>query len=504
LSRALAAVVLVASLAVAVRYAWFMATTSLWNDEIYSVVLFSGPGPLVAVTDYHVPNNHVLFNLASSLLPGRGSVEPLRARGISFVAFFGTLAVGFLLLRPLAGAWVGAVFVALLALNRELLDVALQARGYGLTLLFSTLAALAVCRRSWALLAVASVLGTYAVPTFALFSASLFLAVLVFECGPSRPDRRRLLFAAIGAALGALLLYLPILRLLLTNAATYGDAWGESYRSWRAVAETFRLYVASPDLFGRPLPAVLAALALVALVFLAVRRGGPALALAVASLGFLTLCLVLRTPQIRTTLFVAPPLLVALLLSLPEPFNRSSVRLAVSALLVFTAVRLLERPRPLPLEDWTSVGRFIEETFPARIPVRAYWPVVCLKSYVSPERRVEMEIDAGAFSRGEAIALRNDPNRGLVFEGGAGSVGVHFPQRRWNEQIVVFHPPVDRHVTFAGGRFVLTPPGRYRSLVVARPARPPIVIPLGDRITTSVPWPGPVEAAGAWAYPSDP
>src|SRR5207344_2719900 len=39
--------------------------TSFWSDEAYSAFYYSGRGPKAIFFDTYVPNNHVLYNLAS-------------------------------------------------------------------------------------------------------------------------------------------------------------------------------------------------------------------------------------------------------------------------------------------------------------------------------------------------------------------------------------------------------------------------------------------------------
>lgn len=58
------------------KYAVAMATTSMWNDELYSIRHFSQQGIFTAWTDYHVPNNHILFNMLASFVPSSLAYAP--------------------------------------------------------------------------------------------------------------------------------------------------------------------------------------------------------------------------------------------------------------------------------------------------------------------------------------------------------------------------------------------------------------------------------------------
>jgi len=130
--NAAALAILLPAILFAGRYGKAMATTSLWTDEFAAMVLYTSRGPIVAATHYEGVGNHILFSVASSVLPGRGSAAPLRARAVSFAAVALLLAGlgAFFLFRR--APVVAAVAVSLFAANQEFLDLALQARGYGL------------------------------------------------------------------------------------------------------------------------------------------------------------------------------------------------------------------------------------------------------------------------------------------------------------------------------------------------------------------------------------
>ena len=65
-----------------------MATTSLWNDELYSIAGYIAKGPLFTMTsESYIPNNHIFFNLLNSVTPGHYRFDPVRAR-FRFLDFF--------------------------------------------------------------------------------------------------------------------------------------------------------------------------------------------------------------------------------------------------------------------------------------------------------------------------------------------------------------------------------------------------------------------------------
>jgi hypothetical protein len=232
-------------------YLLAMAGASLWTDELYGIVHFSARGPWTAWTDYHVPNNHILFSLLNALLPGRGSVDPLRARLFSFLAVPALLAL-VLVFFWRKGRWLAGAFAfQLLAANERVLDQTLQARGYGLQLLLAGGTAVALRaylengrRSALTMLAVLVVLGAFAVPPFLLFGGGIYLLLLVV-----RP-RREVLFSGLLALAGAVAVHLPVLGSFLGQLTTYRTVGSGAleFATPAAVVESLRLYVL-PELF---------------------------------------------------------------------------------------------------------------------------------------------------------------------------------------------------------------------------------------------------------------
>ena len=83
-------------LATALVSAWptwsFKASSSLREDEIMSIVRYSSRGFVPAISTYNLARNHVFYNVVSSLIPGKKSTLPIRARLLSFLAVLGALA----------------------------------------------------------------------------------------------------------------------------------------------------------------------------------------------------------------------------------------------------------------------------------------------------------------------------------------------------------------------------------------------------------------------------
>jgi len=193
-----AAIALLAVVLLVARAAQLLLITSqhsLWGDEIVSVQMFSGKGLAICLSDYSIPNNHVLFNAINSVLPGAGSFEPARARMVSFVAVgFGLLVALYALARR--RSWLVLLAFALAYLGDDrLLGVHLAARGYGMLAFSAVVVCLLVSgyleqenprNPRWMLfaLAVSVVVGALTVPTFLFFGGSVLLALFCLR--PSR------------------------------------------------------------------------------------------------------------------------------------------------------------------------------------------------------------------------------------------------------------------------------------------------------------------------------
>ena len=113
----------------------------LWNDEIYTLKFFTLQPWDVTLWDYHVPNNHVFFNVLNHLVLSVLDVDSLKqlflnpwiTRLVPFISAIGTVWVlyklGELIKDKLLGFLSGMVLLTTLAY----VNFALQVRGYGLS-----------------------------------------------------------------------------------------------------------------------------------------------------------------------------------------------------------------------------------------------------------------------------------------------------------------------------------------------------------------------------------
>ena len=456
------------------KYLVAMATTSLWTDELWSVLHYSGKGPWTVVTEYHAPNNHIFFNLLNALTPGRASVEPLRARIWSFAAVTALLA-GFLayFARRRALMW-GAVPFLLFAAGPEFLDLMLQARGYGLLSLAALVASVLTVGyvrdgmpRTLAFLGLVSVLGAWTVPTFVFFVAPLWAFLLIAV------RRRQVLLAAALTGAGVLLVHLPVASQLLHQVSHFDERWGRQYSSLGAVRETVVLYLLHPVVVGRTLgKSALLALgaSLLLLVGLAWRRNrGEAKGISVvlgSVAAFFAICLVLQTPFIRSTAFIAVPIAFAGTLAASLAVFPGGVRLRrVGALVAasFLLVRGVSAARSFtftPLERWKEMATLLKETFPEGTTFFVPKEPQYLNAYLEEGNRLVARLDRRSIERGAELFLDTpivDPPEGRIDVRTIAPCAVEYrlPQRRVGYEALWFCPPtsslVSRAKSEAGG-----------------------------------------------------
>lgn len=134
------------SLAVAVLIVYAVShlahiNADLWNDEIYTLKNFVFVPISQTVSDYHVPNNHVLFNLINNIyvrLSGIDSLHdlmdnPFVLRTLYLLYAIITAVYLYLIGRKFFSSTTGVLAVILLATNLPWYNFALQIRGYGLS-----------------------------------------------------------------------------------------------------------------------------------------------------------------------------------------------------------------------------------------------------------------------------------------------------------------------------------------------------------------------------------
>ncbi len=441
------------------RYLAAMATTSLWTDELHTIIHYSSRGPIATLTEYDEPNNHIFFNLVNSLTPGRSSVAPLRARIWSFAAFLLTLGMGIGFFARRRSLVFGALLFCLLGVQAELLDLMLQARGYSFLALFSLLAVFltfrlfdGVKRRDLVFLGLVSVAGAWTVPTFALFVAPLWL--LVFAA----LRRRDVFVAGAFTGLAILAVYAPVARQLAYQLQHYDERWGRQYGNIRAVGGTLKTYLLHPSVVGLSfeshgvmLAISLGACAMAFALWRSFREALPVLVTLGAVAAFFSVCLALQTPLIRSTAFIVVPLAFSAMYLLRLLAREASVVRGAGALLLagFLALHAQRSARAfqfLPLEQWQEMGRVLHDTFPEHTKFFVSISADFLAGYLFPGYAAADQVDVPAVARGEELYLDTpvvDPPDGRIDAGKSVKDAVEYriPQRRAGYEALWLCPP---------------------------------------------------------------
>jgi hypothetical protein len=169
-------------LALAARLAFIMQPFK--HDEAYTVTVFANQPLWDALSDYHLPNNHLFHTLLVHLTYSLFGYSQWAVRLPALLAGLLTIPALYLLARTLHGRTVAVIAAASAAAVPVMIDFAAQARGYTLIILFSLLLFILgiyvrrhANRFAWALIVVLVVLGIYTIPIF-YFSYASFLVWL--------------------------------------------------------------------------------------------------------------------------------------------------------------------------------------------------------------------------------------------------------------------------------------------------------------------------------------
>ena len=357
---------------------------SLWHDEAFTALNFIGPGPTVIVSGDYVPNDHIVFNLltwaTTNLLDDHTESSFRLWSTLPALAAIGVL--GWWLWRRLS-PWTATIFVVLALLSPLHLELARQARGYGIA--FLALALLLVSadnagrnggRLAWAAFAGVGVVGSYNLPVFVLAFVGVAVAIVV-----TRPARLRACAITVLAAAGILLaLYAP----LLTDVLGSTDQEFGAPLPWHApltgpiqdlLAPSAELLL---DAASAPTWAELVIAALViagiARLVLTDRARYAALLLVPVLFTYLALTFLRFFVEPRFTSYLLLPMLVLVAAALAAPIETVTRRLELRALAAIAAagiaalgvlgtVRIVadaHESAELPIENFEMVGEIID------------------------------------------------------------------------------------------------------------------------------------------------
>jgi hypothetical protein len=218
----LAIVLVVMVLAVIYRLEYIYS--SLHHDEAYTYVAFAH-SLFAAVTDYHLPNNHIFHSILVHLSTRIFGIQPWAVRLPAFMAGVLLVPAVYWLAKKLYDRWTALGAALLVAWSPILINYSTNARGYTLVAFFTllTLTLGSIVRKqknlfAWMLIILFSALGLYTLPVmlfpFGILFAWLFLENQVEGPGPYRSKLEFLRYwaaAGFGTAILTVLTYTPIL-----------------------------------------------------------------------------------------------------------------------------------------------------------------------------------------------------------------------------------------------------------------------------------------------------
>lgn len=313
-------------------------------DESVTWAYFVGRSWSTVVGSYEFPNNHVFFSLLAKLTSSLAPFQPWALRLPAFVAGVAIVPLTWAVGRRFASPVVGLLGAALTAGSTSLMLYSTNARGYSLVVaLFLTLLLIVdrlrtgARRADFAALAVLGALGIYTIPVMLYPLGVAITWLLLAAARVPRERRRRLvigtLLAGAGAALLALLLYLPIigsagLKALTGNSFVRPTPWGTFVADLpRHAAETLLVWSDPLPWWSAPLLLVLALVG----GWRTERSDRPSLVLATTLWCGLLLAATHRVPFVRVWLFLLPLYLLAVARGLVRVAGRTRAAAATTS-----------------------------------------------------------------------------------------------------------------------------------------------------------------------------
>lgn len=219
-----------------------------WNDEIYTLKHFTFSTFSQTLTDYHVPNNHIFFNLLNNIylkLINIDSLEllmdaPYKLRIIPLIYAALTLLLTYRFGIKFFNRFVGLLTVCILIFTIPYFNYALQIRGYGISTLLLLIIVYSSCsylinpkNKYLAAAFLGSALIIYTIPSniYPLLCLLLFLGIYFIKSSIktfknkdsfdfkiiSKSEHFKIILVIIIGIGISLLMYLPIFRAVFMN-----------------------------------------------------------------------------------------------------------------------------------------------------------------------------------------------------------------------------------------------------------------------------------------------
>ena len=209
-----------------------------WNDEIYTLKKFTFTNLSTTIGDYHVPNNHIFFNLLNNVFLkvfGPGSLfelmdHPFRLRLVNLFYALITLRYVYLLATKFLNRKVALMSMILLMTTIPFFNFAMQIRGYGLSAML-LIVCLYYCfdylknggQQKLIWLGLAGALLIYTIPSnlyFTLTIGMFFTIYSLFDFWKGKLAFSKIVHVLTALAIGhglALILFIPIFQEVFLN-----------------------------------------------------------------------------------------------------------------------------------------------------------------------------------------------------------------------------------------------------------------------------------------------
>jgi hypothetical protein len=401
-------------------YAQSFFDTSLWVDEYYSVKHFTSQGALKAVTDYHVPNNHVFSSFIRAILPFGDSYNPFHARYTSYLSVFATVGIVIYMFKNKSVAIWGVISCLFLfvneELNSEMLYLIFQARGYGLLLCLIAFFIFFVnqyivedktSKLRWACLFAA--LAIYTIPVSAVFVFFVFVLLFLFS---DKKNKKEIFYHSAVSGLVVVLLFVPILGQLVKNMETYSNDWGKAFEKPQAVFDTISKYSSIQEGWHSLLFFLLI---LTVHTFVPPGKGKTiSQILSISSALSFVVFVHLQTPLLRTTSFLILPMIISITYPIYylKQYNNISyllISIFITSILSMSAVKGIKNYDFVSYENWKGAAsitnKFIDKD---NQNVFCDFRKGQLRVYLNDGINLVEEFNLGQFASGELVYVASN------------------------------------------------------------------------------------------------
>ena len=316
----------------------------------------------------------------NSLFPESDSYDPLRTENcIDLVGLLQCIYHYLVFLQTGKWYFAGALVVFFLTNSWTHMDSMLQARGYGLVVLcsvvlvYSTYLYIIEKKHIWFFLMFsASAIGIWTIPTFGFFALPLnALVVLSIR-------EKTIMWGMLACYSAVALVYIPLLPEMLKINSEYTEKWGTEFGSLNAVSITLKNYLL-PDSGRLSISLLCISLILTPIIpWKKLNYGNnlsPFKLISAAICLFFTVCLLLKTPAIRSVAFVVVPISIVLSSVCYVIIDRFKAgkyfKIILSSLItVFVYLDIGEKNKVLdlfyvPHENWLEAAAVVRQIFPS-------------------------------------------------------------------------------------------------------------------------------------------